>query len=58
MGRILDREDFGVKPVWFIADEYGYDESDNIVVMKVGECTPTRPLEDPDLFLSFARLWA
>jgi hypothetical protein len=58
MGRLLDREDFGIRPVWFVADEYDYDGSDNIFVKKVGECTPTHPLEDADLFLSFARLWA
>lgn len=37
--------------------EYGI-ESDKIVVKTMGECRPVRPLEDPDLFLSFARLWA
>jgi hypothetical protein len=55
--RILDREDFRHRPVWFVADEYGI-ESDKIVIKRVGECNPIRPLEDPDLFLSFARLWA
>jgi len=55
--KLLDREDFR-RPIWLVAEEYGYDESDNIVVKEVGECPDSRPLEDPDLFLSFARLWA
>ena len=55
--KLVDREDFG-RPVWLVADEYGYDESNNIVVKKVGAPAATRPLEDPELFLSFARLWA
>jgi hypothetical protein len=55
--KLLDREDFA-RPLWLVADEYGYDESNNIVVKEVGEYIYTRPLEDPDLFLSFARLWA
>src|SRR5918994_3853253 len=25
--KLVDREDFGVRPVWLVADEYGYDES-------------------------------
>jgi len=57
MKRLLDREEFSHRPVWFVADEYDV-ESDKLVVRKSGECRPIWPLEDPDLFLSFAKLWA
>ncbi len=57
MKRLLDRQEFGHRPVWFVADEYDV-ESDKLVVKRVGECTPIWPLEDEDLFFSFARLWA
>jgi len=56
--RIVDREEFRHRPVWPVAEEYDIDDSRNVVVKKTGDYVITTPLEDPDLFLSFARLGA
>jgi hypothetical protein len=58
MERIVDRDEFRSRPKWPVAEEYDIDDSRNVVVKKTGEYDITTPLEDPDLFLSFARLGA
>jgi len=56
--RIVDREEFRHRPKWPVAEKYDIDDSRNVVVKKTGDYVITTPLEDPDLFLSFARLGA
>jgi hypothetical protein len=56
--RIVDREEFHIRPKWPVAEEYEIDGSRTVVVKKTGDYAVTTPLEDPDLFLSFARLGA
>src|SRR5215204_5582472 len=58
MERIVDRDEFRSRPKWPVAEKYDIDDSRNVVVKKTGEYDITTPLEDPDLFLSFARLGA
>lgn len=57
MDRYLDREDFGLSRfAWTKAEEYDIDSDYKVVVTKVGNIKLSAPLEDPDLFFSFARL--
>ncbi len=58
MERIVDRDEFRSRPKWPVAEEYDIDDSRTVVVKKTGDWDVTTPLEDPDLFLSFARLGA
>lgn len=55
--KIFDREEFRTRPIWAVAEEYGIEDGE-VVVKKTGDYIITTPLEDPDLFLSFARLAA
>lgn len=55
--RYLNREDFGLAGLsWFVAEEYGLNSDDNIDVKRVGRPILYAPLEDPNLFFSFAKL--
>lgn len=57
MNRYIDREDFGLgRFVWAKAEEYDIDPDDTVVVTKVDDTKLYAPLEDPDLFFSFASL--
>jgi hypothetical protein len=56
--RIVGREEFRIWPKWPVAEKYEIDDSRNVVVKETGDWDITTPLEDPDLFLSFARLAA
>ena len=58
MERIVDREEFHIRPKWPVAEKYDIDDSRNVVVKETGDWDITTPLEDPDLFLSCARLAA
>lgn len=55
--RYLNREDFGLAGLpWFVAEEYGINSEDKIIVKRVGRPSLYTPLKDPNLFFSFAKL--
>jgi hypothetical protein len=57
LGRIFNREDFRIRSVWPVAEDYDIQDG-KVVLKKTGNFILTTPLEDPDLFTSFARLAA
>lgn len=57
IGRYLNREDFGLSGfAWAVAEDYGKNTDEKVVATKVGDIRFYAPLEDSNLFFSFAKL--